>query len=103
MVREGGWREDVMASRDLNDREKQGFAFLLSWFETWGVSRRLQPCLKSARQFWKQEVICKERKQWQLEQWAEAVRWYMRWLEICAREGRPTVSLAEKVRDAVER
>ncbi|MCP5537963.1 MAG: integron integrase [Akkermansiaceae bacterium] len=103
LVREGGWREDVMASRDLNDREKQGFAFLLSWFETWRVSRRLEPGLESARQFWKQEVACKERKQWQLEQWAQAVRWYIQWLEICAREGRQTVSLAEKVRDAVER
>lgn len=98
-----GWREDVLASRDLNDLEKQGFAFLLSWFETWRAARRLQPNVESARQFWKQEVVIKDRKHWQLEQWAEAVRWYLRWLEICAREGRPTVSLAEKVRDAVER
>lgn len=103
LVQEDGWREDVMASRDLNDREKQGFAFLLSWFETWRVSRRLQPGVESARRFWKQEVVSKERKGWQLEQWAEAVRWYMQWLEICGREGRPAVSLAEKVRDAVER
>ncbi|MBK1829528.1 integron integrase [Verrucomicrobiaceae bacterium R5-34] len=97
------WREDMLASRDLNDREKQGYGFLLSWYETWRISRRLQPNLQSARQFWRQEVLAKDRKQWQLEQWAQAVRWYLQWLDICARQGWATVSLAEKVRDAVER
>ncbi|BDS08125.1 hypothetical protein NT6N_31650 [Oceaniferula spumae] len=84
----GSWREDLLASRDLNDREKQGFGFLLSWFETWRVSRRLPADVKSARQFWKSEVIVKDRKQWQLEQWAESIRWYLRWLDRCARDGR---------------
>ena len=28
------WREDLEQSRDLSERDKQGFGMLLSWFET---------------------------------------------------------------------
>lgn len=100
---DAGWREDLLASRDLNDREKQGYAFLLSWHETWRLGRRLPVGCEAARSFWKVEVLAKARKAWQLEQWAEAVRWYLGWLELCQGSGKPVVSQAERVRDAVER
>ena len=32
------WRADPDASRDLNDEEKQGFGFLVSWFESWRMT-----------------------------------------------------------------
>jgi len=99
----GGWQEDLLASRDLNDREKQGFGFLLAWYETWRMGKRLNPGLESGRRFWQLEVLSKPRKEWQLQQWAEAMRWYLKWLELCQAEGVSTVSQAEKVRDAVEK
>ena len=51
----GGWHEDLLASRDLTDHEKQGFGFLLAWYETWRMGKRLNPCLESGRRFWQLE------------------------------------------------
>lgn len=100
---QGNWREDLMASRDLDNREKQSYGFLLAWFESWRMGRRLEPSLDTARQFWCTEVKSKPRKGWQEQQWAEAMRWFLQWMETCQRQGRSLVTLAEKVRDAVER
>jgi len=33
--------------------------------------------------FWKEPVAVKPRKAWQLDRWAEAMGWYLRWLECC--------------------
>lgn len=33
--RETGWREDLEASRDVGEREKPGYGFVLSWLESW--------------------------------------------------------------------
>lgn len=63
---------------------------------------RLDPSLDTARRFWKCEVKKKKRKDWQLRQWAEAVRWYLKWLELCVKSGGYGKSLSERVRDAVE-
>lgn len=92
-----------MASRDLDDREKQGYGFLLSWYESWRLGQRLAIGQESARLFWKVEVQAKPRKDWQLQQWAEAMRWFLKWLYVCQKEGKEVLSLAEKVRDSVER
>ena len=100
---QGGWREDLLASRDLSAREKQGYGFLLAWFETWRMGRRLAPSVDTARTFWRIEVKSKPRKSWQEQQWAEAMRWFLHWMGVCQRQGRSLVSQAEKVRDAVER
>ncbi len=62
----------------------------------------MAPGRDAGRQFWKIEVIEKPRKDWQKKQWAEAMRWYLQWLEICRNTGASPISLAEKVRDAVE-
>lgn len=99
---DSGWELDLQASRDLSDRDKQGFSFLLSWFETWRLRRRLSPGREAGRKFWTMEVIAKPRKDWQLAQWTEAMRWYLQWLELCHKEGRPPTGLAERVRDSVE-
>ena len=99
----GDWRGDLMASRDLSDREKQGYGFLLAWFESWRLGGRLTPSEDTARQFWRLEVLSKPRKGWQEQQWAEAMRWYIKWLSVCRRQGRSLVSVAERARDAVER
>jgi len=99
----GDWYTDLMASRDLSEKEKQGYGFLLAWFDTWRMGKRLETSVDSARRFWKREVTSKPRKTWQLAQWAEAVRWYLQWLKLCEKESVETVSQAEKVRDAVER
>ena len=96
------WSDDLEASRDVNDRDKQGFSLLLSWFESWRLKRRLVPGREAGREFWRLEVIAKPRKDWQKKQWAEAMRWYLHWLEICEKRGKPTTTLAERVRDAVE-
>ena len=97
------WHEDLQASRDLSEWEKQGFGFLLSWYDSWRMRQRLEVGVVTARKFWKIEVLKKERKQWQLDQWAEAVRWYLQWLDVCSRDGQCVSSLPERVRDAVEK
>lgn len=96
------WHEDLQRSRDLSEWEKQGFGFLLLWYDTWRIKLRLKAGVCAARKFWKAEVLQKERKQWQLDQWAEAIRWYLQWLDVCDRDGKCVSSLPERVRDAVE-
>ena len=96
------WENDLEASRDVGDRERQGYFFLLSWFESWRLRLRLAPGREAARKFWIVEVVSKPRKDWQKKQWAEAVRWYLNWLKICEKGGKPTISLAERVRNAVD-
>ncbi|MGL4401086.1 MAG: integron integrase [Luteolibacter sp.] len=46
-------------------------------------------------------MIAKPRKDWQLDQWAEAMRWHARWLELALANGKETRSLAERVHRAV--
>ncbi|MGB0990870.1 MAG: integron integrase [Akkermansiaceae bacterium] len=99
----GDWRADLLASRDLSDREKQGYGFVLAWYEQWRLTKRMAAGVDSARKFWKLEVQAKVRKDWQEEQWAEAIRWLLHWIDLCTEKGVDTVNLAEKVRDAVER
>ena len=95
------WQEDLKASRNLNDGEKQGYAMLLNWFETWRVSFHLDPGRDAAVQFWRAQVKSKEREPWQLEQWTEAIRWYLHWHSICTREGKPVRTLGERVKAAI--
>ena len=57
---------------------------------------------ETARRFWREVVQGKEREGWQIQQWTEAMRWFLKWLEIASRDGRDHRSLPERVRDAVE-
>ena len=90
-----------MASRDLNKYEIEGFSFLISWFESWRVSKELQPSRESAKYFWRDVVLEKKRERWQTDQWAEAMRWFLNWLEICELEGNVCETLGERLRNAV--
>lgn len=96
------WKSDLKASRDLSPRQIEGYDFLLSWFDDWRLARGLSLDRPSAVRFWKEAVTSKERKDWQLQHWAEALRWFTRWLAIFARRGLKPTSLPERGRNAVE-
>lgn len=95
------WRADLEASRNLSDLEKQHFGFVLAWFETWRIKLGLEARREAAVRFWREQVKAKPRKDWQLDRWAEAMRWYERWLKCCLEEGREVYGLEERVRKAV--
>lgn len=92
-----------MASRDLNDLEKQGYVFLLSWFESWRVRKQLRADRAAAVAFWKEQVTGKPRKDWQVARWGEAMRWYLGWLEHCRKDGKEVRTVGERMADAVMR
>jgi hypothetical protein len=95
------WRADLDASRDLSDLEKQNYSFLLAWYETWRLKAGLGPVREAAVKFWREQVKSKARKPWQLERWAEAMRWHEQWLAVCLREGREPRSLGERLHRSV--
>lgn len=95
------WRADLEASRDLSDLEKQNYGFLLAWYESWRLKAGLETGRESAVRFWREQVKSKVRKQWQMERWAEAMRWHEHWLAVCVREGREPRSLGERLQRAV--
>lgn len=95
------WFEDLRASRDLNEKDKAGYSMLLEWFESWRVSQALPPGRESAIAFWRAQVQSKPRQDWQLQQWSEAIRWYLEWLTICLDQGREVKTLRERVKFAM--
>ncbi|MDA7621948.1 integron integrase [bacterium] len=98
------WRQDLEASRNFNARQKHGFLMVLAWFENFRLRLGLPPARESAVRFWKQEVLNKEkiRESWQLEQWGEAISWYLGWLAICQQKGIDGRSLPERMRNAAD-
>lgn len=44
----------------------------------------------------------RQREAWQLEQWEDAIKWYLGWLKACSEEGGDHRSLPERVRAAVD-
>ncbi|MCU0796455.1 MAG: integron integrase [Akkermansiaceae bacterium] len=58
---------------------------------------------EAAREFWLREVKRKdrERERWQLEQWTDAIQWYLGWLKACEEAGADHRSLPERLRAAV--
>jgi hypothetical protein len=96
------WRADLLASRDVLAREKPYFEFFLDWFERWRLSKGFIACRESANCFWHERVMKKERPDWRLEQWQEAMRWYLRWLKICRSSGAEVNSVAERMQAAIE-
>ena len=61
------WAEDLAASRDVTERQKQSYGFLLAWFESWRLRMRMRPCREAAVAFWRRQVLAKARKEWQLD------------------------------------
>jgi site-specific recombinase XerD len=97
------WRKDLAAFRGLTDRERSGFLLVLEWFENFRLRHELPAGRVAARNFWRDEVLGKgrQRETWQLEQWGDAIKWYLGWLHACAEEGGDHRSLPERVRAAV--
>lgn len=97
------WRKDLAGFRGLADQERTGFLLLLEWFENFRMRHELEAGRDAAKVFWKTEVLRedRERKKWQLEQWGDALKWYLGWLDACAEAGADHRSLAERVRAAV--
>ncbi|CAN5385194.1 hypothetical protein BH23VER1_BH23VER1_26860 [soil metagenome] len=96
------WRADLAGSRDLEGAQKRGFVMVLDWFEGWRLARDLPLGRAAAARFWREAVLAKGRERWQLEQWAEAVRWLLRWREACVGRGGRPEGLGERLKVAVE-
>lgn len=95
------WRADLETSRDLTDLDKQNYFFLLAWYETWRLKLGLGLERATSVRFWREQVKAKERKDWQLARWAEAMRWHGRWLALCESEGREPRGMGERLHRAV--
>ena len=76
---------------------------MLEWFENFRLRHQLGAGEEAAKAFWRSEVLRegRTREPWQLEQWSDAVRWYLDWLRACAEAGADHRSLPERVRTAV--
>ena len=83
------WRKDLAEFRGLTDAERAGFLLLLEWFENFRLRHELPAGREAAKVFWKSEVIRegREREKWQLDQWADAIQWYLNWLSACSETG----------------
>ena len=81
------WQDDLLQSRDLSQQEIEGFGFLIGWFDSWRVAKQLEVNRESARRFWKELVLQKERDQWQIYQWTEALQWFLNWIELYRKAG----------------
>jgi len=97
------WTRDLETSRDVLEREQAAYGMLLGWLERWRVNLGQPAGRESCVKFWREAVLAKRREPWQLEQWAAALRWYLRWLENRYQAGIEVRSLEERVRQAVER
>jgi hypothetical protein len=97
------WRKDLSEFRGLTDRERTGFLLLLEWFENFRLQAELTAGRDAACAFWKCQVLREgtRREDWQLEQWGDAIQWYLKWLEACAEAGADHRSLPERLRAAV--
>lgn len=97
------WRRDLSEFRGLTDRERTGFLLVLEWFENFRLRNELPAGREAAKIFWTSDVVREDRprEEWQLEQWGDALKWYLAWLDACAEAGADHRSLAERVRAAV--
>lgn len=98
------WRKDLNASRSVGNFDKGGYAMVLEWFENYRLRKEFKAGREAAKSFWRHEVLGKEvtREDWQLEQWAEAMHWYLEWLENCVAIGADHRSLPERMRTFAE-
>jgi integron integrase len=97
------WRKDLADFRNLSDRERSGFLLVLEWFENFRLRNDLEANREAAKIFWRTEVLREDRPRepWQIDQWGDAMQWYLKWLAACAEAGADHRSLAERVRAAV--
>lgn len=97
------WRKDLVGFRGLSEQERTGFLLVLEWFENFRLRHQMEAGKAAARAFWRSEVLREDRtrENWQLEQWEEAIRWYLKWLDACVEAKADHRSLPERVRAAV--
>jgi len=98
------WRKDLAGFRGLTEQERTGFLLVLEWFENFRLRHELDAGRDAAVVFWKAEVQRegRPREKWQLEQWGDAIKWYLAWLDACVDAGGDHRSLSERLREAVE-
>ena len=97
------WRKDLAGFRGLSDRERAGFLLVLEWFENFRLRHEMEAGREAAKAFWRAEVQREDRKRepWQLDQWSDAIQWYLNWLKACEEAGADHRSLPERLRAAV--
>ena len=95
------WTEDLEHNRDVSPKDKYGFRLILGWFERWRIGKSLDPGRATAVRFWREQVLTSPREPWQLDQWSEAFRWYLVWLRHCHANGDTGMSIAERLKRAV--
>ena len=98
------WRRDLSEFRGLTDRERLVFLLVLEWFENFRARCGLEAGRDATEAFWRTEVVPEDRprKPWQLEQWEDAIKWYLNWLDACAEESVEHRSLPERARAGVQ-
>lgn len=76
---------------------------VLEWFENFRLRYEMNADKEAAKAFWRAEVLREGcvREPWQLNQWSDAIQWYLNWLNACAEAGADHRSLAERLRAAV--
>ena len=95
------WREDLAKSRELSRREVDAYGYVLGWLESWRIGKDLAAGRDAARRWWTAVAKSKERPDWQLRQWGEAIRWFLGWLEICEKSGGDARTIGERLMSAV--
>ena len=97
------WRRDLAGFRGLSERERAGFLLVLEWFENFRLRHGMEAGRDAAKAFWREEVVRegRPREEWQLDQWSDAIGWYLKWLDSCAEAGADHRSLPERLRAAV--
>lgn len=100
------WSADLETNREIPKFERDGMAYAVQWFVRWAEQSGQPPGRESARRFWKERVLVKEREEWQTRQWTEAIRWYLEWLERVQNERdcyTEEHSLKQRVSESVHR
>jgi site-specific recombinase XerD len=97
------WRKDLAEFRGLSERERTAFLLVLEWFENSRLRHEVAAGREAAKAFWRAELQREDRKRedWQLDQWSDAIQWYLNWLKACEEAGADHRSLPERLRAAV--
>jgi|GEM_PF-1332654 len=96
------WEEDLGASREVSDGERERVRFVVGWFLDWAGKMGVEGTVDDGRRFWREVVLGKKREAWKLEEWAAGLRWLWRWRELggCEDAAGPG-RLVERVKRAV--
>jgi hypothetical protein len=68
------WSADLENSGDVGPRERDVFTMIIGWLELWRLRTRLEPGREACRHFGREQVLVKDRPEWQLDQWSGAIQ-----------------------------